>query len=171
MIVQLEQLSLHPYTEDDIYSKATPTLMKGMLEMNKVYNDSHRFSVDIANSDVVFSLGIDETRTDIGYVFITKECSNDSTSERYTINKVILDENLSVGSIKYLIANMINANFNSDFRTKRYIKAVNQYVIYENTKNESIESIADEICQGFIDEKEGMTSNPIIKRILERTKF
>lgn len=168
MIIVIDQLVFHKYDNSEICSDIIPNVLKQPeFEWNKEDNNTNKYANDISKSDVVLSFRSYDRNEDFGYIFITKDVSQFGES-LYRIDKTVVDKELSLESIQYLVTQSLECCIKGDVVIASYIETNLRRIFYEHTKNSVFEQVAEDICQGCIKQKQDVTSNPLILDIVHR---
>lgn len=168
MIVVIDQLVFHKYDNSEICSNIIPNVIKQPeLEWNKEDNKTNKYANDISKSDIVLSFRLFDRNEDFGYIFITKNVSPFG-EQLYRIRKTVVDKELSIESIRYLVTQSLECYIKGDVAIASYIETKERRIFYEHTQKSVLELVAEDICQGCIGQKQDITSNSIIVDIARR---
>ena len=145
----LTRLIYRQYTQEHLDTKCTiDTLKDSRLEWNKEEHNLHRFKEDIEHSDIAFSVKDITNGEEFGYFFFKTDKATEGNM-RYTLTKVVLDENLPTVYIHTKVKDVVGLLNNGEFLRKDRIVANEDYPLIKHTLEETSEKVADDVIRAF----------------------
>lgn len=156
MKVDATKLVYHDYSEQYVISKCSPVLLKSLDKIGcEEPTLPSRYVLDFQDALWVYSIIDIHNHENYGYFFFSIEYAS-AGNKKYTLTKVILDENLTENVIYKLVEDVItHLNGGNQLITNRLV-ARGDYPLVDYCLADSVAKVSDEIFAQFLQSKTGM---------------
>ncbi len=149
----------HKYAQDYLENSCpVNTLKDAKLEWNESEHKSHPYKDDIECSNIAFSIKSLDNGEEYGYFFFKTDTATEG-NVKYTLTRVILDENLPVDFINAKVKDIVCLLNNGEFLRKDRIVANGNYPLIRHTLDESVEKVAADVVNMFLSQKNNGIAN------------
>ncbi len=158
MEIKFDKLSLNQYTDDDF--KANNFLIK-LRNLEDLLNVETEYRNDVNANDLSFGIIDKESHEYFSLFFLSSEMYENGNI-KYTINKIIIDENLSEASICHCCRQVLSRLNNEEHLSKYAIVTDNTYPYCFATKQVAVEQVVKDIDKQVKIKRYGMEVFPDI---------